>query len=74
MGEIFKNPNAIRACCTDPKMMEKITAMDSNLEIIQKSLDQYLETKRLTRVVVVVVVVAVVAMALVLAVSRCTSV
>lgn len=44
--EIFNNPNAIRACCSDPKMMEKITAMDSNLEIIQKSLDQYLETKR----------------------------
>lgn len=46
MQEIFNNPNAIKACCTDPKMMEKITAMDSNLEVIQKSLDQYLETKR----------------------------
>ena len=46
MQEIFNHPNAIRACCTDPKMTEKITAMDSNLEIIQKSLDQYLETKR----------------------------
>lgn len=46
MEEIFNKPNAIRACCTDPKMVEKITAMDSNLEVIQKSLDQYLETKR----------------------------
>lgn len=46
MEEIFNHPNAIRACCTDPKMIEKITAMDANLEIIQKSLDQYLETKR----------------------------
>ncbi|CAM9297205.1 unnamed protein product, partial [Ectocarpus sp. 12 AP-2014] len=45
--EIFNNPNAIRACCSDPKMVEKITAMDSNLEVIQKSLDQYLETKRM---------------------------
>ncbi|CAN0120098.1 unnamed protein product [Ectocarpus sp. 6 AP-2014] len=45
--EIFNNPNAIRACCSDPKMMEKTTAMDSNLEVIQKSLDQYLETKRM---------------------------
>ncbi|CAB1114177.1 unnamed protein product [Ectocarpus sp. CCAP 1310/34] len=49
MEEIFNNPNAIRACCSDPKMMEKITAMDSNLEVIQKSLDQYLETKRNTK-------------------------
>lgn len=56
MEEIFNNPNAIRACCTDPKMMEKITAMDSNLEIIQKSLDQYLETKRYVLVVAVVAV------------------
>eukprot|EP00752_Nemacystus_decipiens_P009956 g8879.t1 len=47
MEAIFTHPNAIRACCTDPKMTEKITAMDSNLEIIQKSLDQYLETKRM---------------------------
>ncbi|CAN0401645.1 unnamed protein product, partial [Scytosiphon promiscuus] len=47
MEEIFNNPNAIRACGTDPKMVEKITAMDSNLEVIQKSLDQYLETKRM---------------------------
>lgn len=46
MKEIFNHPNAINACCTDPKMGEKISAMDTNLEIIQKSLDQYLETKR----------------------------
>lgn len=46
MEEIFNNPNAVRACCSDPKMVEKISTMDSNLEVIQKSLDQYLETKR----------------------------
>lgn len=46
MGGIFNNPNAIRACCTDAKMIERISCMDANLEQIQKSLDQYLETKR----------------------------
>lgn len=46
MEDIFQNPNAIRACCTDPQMVERVTGMDTNLEQIQKSLDQYLETKR----------------------------
>lgn len=46
MEDIFKNPNAVRACCTDPNMVGRVTAMDGNLEQIQKSLDQYLETKR----------------------------
>ncbi|CAN0538810.1 unnamed protein product, partial [Laminaria digitata] len=46
MADIFNNPNAIRACCSDPTMVARVTAMDGNLEQIQKSLDQYLETKR----------------------------
>lgn len=46
MADIFNNPNAIRACCSDPTMVQRVTGMDANLEQIQKSLDQYLETKR----------------------------
>lgn len=46
MGNIFRNPNAVGACCTDTSMLRRVTAMDEKLELIQKSLDQYLETKR----------------------------
>lgn len=60
MEEIFNHPNAIRACCTDPNMMEKITAMDANLEVIQKSLDQYLETKRYLLLLLLLVVMMVI--------------
>ncbi|CAM9519959.1 unnamed protein product, partial [Discosporangium mesarthrocarpum] len=47
MQGIFDDPNAVRACCSDPNMMEGIMRMDESLEQIQKSLDQYLETKRM---------------------------
>jgi dynein heavy chain len=46
LGSMFKSPNAMRCCCQDG-VLETVNKMDSNLEKIQKSLDQYLETKRI---------------------------
>jgi len=43
--DIVANPNAVRAC-TKEGILNKLTEMDTKLEKIQKSLDQYLETKR----------------------------
>jgi len=42
---IHADPNALRAC-TAEGMLETLTDMDDKLQQIQKSLDQYLETKR----------------------------
>ena len=47
MAAIAADPNAIRQC-KQPGMLERATGMDVKLERIQKSLDQYLETKRMT--------------------------
>jgi dynein heavy chain len=44
---VYHDPNAYRACCDDPEMLSKLVQMDEKLEHIQKSLDQYLETKRI---------------------------
>jgi len=44
-AEIVANPNAVRAC-TREGILDTLTEMDEKLERIQKSLDQYLETKR----------------------------
>jgi dynein heavy chain len=42
---IVNNPNAVEATCREGTL-ESLTAMDEKLAKIQKSLDQYLETKR----------------------------
>lgn len=46
MDKFFKFPNA-RDTCTADGLLETISKMDEGLERIQKSLDQYLETKRM---------------------------
>ena len=46
MGRVYKDPNAGRACSV-PGMLDEVTDFDNKLERIQKSLDQYLETKRM---------------------------
>ena len=46
MSSIADDPNAIRQC-KKPGMLDRVGAMDAKLERIQKSLDQYLETKRM---------------------------
>lgn len=43
--EIVERPNAVQAC-TREGVLDMLTGMDAKLEKIQKSLDQYLETKR----------------------------
>ncbi|GMI05338.1 hypothetical protein TrVE_jg1168 [Triparma verrucosa] len=45
MGRVFGDPNAQSACGV-PGMLDEVTDFDNKLEKIQKSLDQYLETKR----------------------------
>ena len=45
METMVANPNAKEACGAEG-MLEKLNEMDQKLETIQKSLDQYLETKR----------------------------
>jgi dynein heavy chain len=46
MENLYKNPNARRSCTVDG-LLAVINRMDEGLEKIQKSLDQYLETKRM---------------------------
>jgi len=46
MENLIKNPNARRSCTVDG-LLGLINRMDEGLEKIQKSLDQYLETKRM---------------------------
>ena len=46
MTRINKDPNAQRACKEDG-MLDDVITMDEKLEKIQKSLDDYLETKRM---------------------------
>eukprot|EP00619_Florenciella_sp_RCC1007_P000402 CAMPEP_0205932118 /NCGR_PEP_ID=MMETSP1325-20131115/28947_1 /ASSEMBLY_ACC=CAM_ASM_000708 /TAXON_ID=236786 /ORGANISM="Florenciella sp., Strain RCC1007" /LENGTH=54 /DNA_ID=CAMNT_0053301793 /DNA_START=38 /DNA_END=199 /DNA_ORIENTATION=- len=46
MTRIFKDPNAQRAC-KEEGMLDDVIVMDEKLEKIQKSLDDYLETKRM---------------------------
>ena len=46
MTRVFNEPNAQRAC-SYPNMLDEVTEYDNKLERIQKSLDQYLETKRM---------------------------
>eukprot|EP00981_Chlorochromonas_danica_P004175 scaffold838_cov160-Ochromonas_danica.AAC.12 len=46
MEGFFKDPNAKRTCTQDG-LLARINSMDEGLERIQKSLDQYLETKRM---------------------------
>ena len=46
MEQFFKFPNAKRTCL-EPGLVAVINKMDAGLEKIQKSLDQYLETKRM---------------------------
>lgn len=45
MGQILEEKNALRACSL-PGMLEAFNAMDEKLEKIQRSLENYLETKR----------------------------
>jgi dynein heavy chain len=46
MKRLNADPNAMRSCSQEGTF-EMVTEMDSKLERIQKSLDQYLETKRM---------------------------
>ena len=46
MTLLYNDPNAKRTCLVDG-MLKSINEMDEGLEKIQKSLDQYLETKRM---------------------------
>ena len=46
METFYKYPNAKRTCL-DPTILISLNSMDEGLEKIQKSLDQYLETKRM---------------------------
>lgn len=46
MENFYKHPNA-RNTCTEEGLLATIGKMDEGLERIQKSLDQYLETKRM---------------------------
>jgi dynein heavy chain len=46
MENFYRNPNAVRSCMA-PGLLQSIQKMDEGLERIQKSLDQYLETKRM---------------------------
>jgi dynein heavy chain len=46
MENFYRNPNARRSCTADG-LLATIGSMDEGLERIQKSLDQYLETKRM---------------------------
>ena len=50
MEKLFKNPTARRSSCTVDGLLAVINHMDEGLEKIQKSLDQYLETKRMVLV------------------------
>ncbi len=45
MENFFNHPNAMKTC-TEEGLLASIMKMDENLEKIQKSLNQYLETKR----------------------------
>ncbi|GMI21327.1 hypothetical protein TeGR_g3290 [Tetraparma gracilis] len=45
-ARVFDEPNAQKACRV-PGMLDEVTEFDNKLERIQKSLDQYLETKRM---------------------------
>ena len=47
MEGFFKNPIALHSCFNPPGILTQIFEMDAILEKIQKSLDQYLETKRM---------------------------
>ena len=47
MEILFKNPTARRSSCTVDGLLAVINHMDEGPEKIQKSLDQYLETKRM---------------------------
>jgi dynein heavy chain len=46
MQGVSEDPNAMHACQQDG-MLESVTNMEAKLDKIQKSLDQYLETKRM---------------------------
>jgi dynein heavy chain len=45
-GNMFRFPNALKACQREG-VLEELMKTDQKLETIQKSLDQYLETKRM---------------------------
>ena len=44
--EMYKDPNALRACGA-PGLLKTLIDCDENLQVIQKQLDAYLETKRM---------------------------
>jgi dynein heavy chain len=46
MEKLHKNPKALQSCM-EVGLIDTVNAMDQGLEKIQKSLDQYLETKRM---------------------------
>merc|ERR1719305_11527 len=45
MGRVHKDGNSMRACSTDG-LLEKWQQADRDLELVQKGLEDYLETKR----------------------------
>jgi len=47
MRHSARNPKAIEVCSMDPVALNEISNLDEKLEKIQKSLDQYLEMKRM---------------------------